>query len=184
VAFRGSAAIAAGVVTPKVLRGPRFLRVFPDTYVRAGAEPPDLRPRSLAAYRYVEGHGVLSGYSAAVLLGADCAPEDAPAEVTVSGGRRIHPGLRVHREELAADEVHPCCGVVVTSRLRTPTTWGDVSASSRLSSGSTHWPTRDGSIPRRSWSSRTAMQERVDVGTCAGRSPWRTGGQARRWRPG
>jgi hypothetical protein len=119
VAFRGSAAIAAGVVTAKALRGPRFLRVFPDTYVRAGTEPPDLRLRSLAAYRYVEGRGVLSGYSAAVLLGADCAPEDAPAEVTVSGGRRLHPGLRVHRDVLTADQVRPCRGVAVTSSVRT-----------------------------------------------------------------
>jgi hypothetical protein len=29
---------------------------------------------------------VLSGHSAAALLGADCAPADAPAEVTVPGG--------------------------------------------------------------------------------------------------
>ena len=82
-AFRGSAAIAAGLVTKKVLRGPRYLRLFPDTYVRRGADPPDLRLRSFAAYRYVEGRGVLSGHSAAVLLGADCAPDNAPAEVTV-----------------------------------------------------------------------------------------------------
>jgi hypothetical protein len=40
VAFRGSAAIADGVVTAKALRGPRFVRIFPDTYVRRGAERP------------------------------------------------------------------------------------------------------------------------------------------------
>jgi hypothetical protein len=54
-------AIAAGLVTAKMLRGPRFLRVFPDTYVRRASASPDLRLRSLAAYRYVEGRGVLSG---------------------------------------------------------------------------------------------------------------------------
>lgn len=120
VAFRGSAAIAAGLVTKKVLRGPRYLRLFPDTYVRRGADPPDLRLRSFAAYRYVEGRGVLSGHSAAVLLGADCAPEDAPAEVTVpGGGQREHTGLLVHRDALARDEVRPCRGVVVTTPIRT-----------------------------------------------------------------
>jgi very-short-patch-repair endonuclease len=119
VAFRGSAAIAAGLVTAKVLRGPRYVRVFPDTYVRRGEEA-DLRLRSLAAYRYVEGRGVLSGHSAAVLLGADCAPKDAPAEVTVpGGGQREHPGLLVHRGALAAEDVRPCRGVLVTSGLRT-----------------------------------------------------------------
>jgi hypothetical protein len=40
VAFRGSAAIADGVVTAKALRGPRFVPIFPDTYVRRGAERP------------------------------------------------------------------------------------------------------------------------------------------------
>ena len=50
--FRGSAAVAAGLVTPNVLRGPRFRRVFPDVYVAAAraANPyladrrPDLYP--------------------------------------------------------------------------------------------------------------------------------------------
>jgi very-short-patch-repair endonuclease len=119
VAFRGSAAIAAGLVTAKALRGRGFLRLFPDTYVRRSAKSPDLRLRSLAAYRYVEGHGVLSGHSAAVLLGADCAPEEAPAEGTVAGGRRTHPGLCVHRDALPADEVRACRGVLVTSDQRT-----------------------------------------------------------------
>jgi hypothetical protein len=119
VAFRGSAAIASGVVTV-ALRGPRFVRLFPDTYVRRGAEPPDLWLRSLAAYRYVEGRGVLSGHSAAALLGADCAPADAPAEVTVpGGGQRSHPGLRVHRGALMADAVCRCRGVVVTTPQQT-----------------------------------------------------------------
>jgi hypothetical protein len=120
VAFRGSAAIAAGLVTGKVLRGPRYLRVFPDTYVRRRAEPPDLWLRSLAAYRYVEGRGVLSGHSAAVLLGADCAPEDSPAEVTVpEGGQREHPGLRVHRNTLPPEAVRPCRGALVTTAAQT-----------------------------------------------------------------
>lgn len=120
MAFRGSAAIAAGLVTAKVLRGPRYLRLFPDTYVRCTAEPPDLRLRSLAAYRYVEGRGVLSGHSAAVLLGADCAAPDAPAEVTVrAGGQRAHDGLVVHHDALLEGEVRACREALVTSPLRT-----------------------------------------------------------------
>jgi very-short-patch-repair endonuclease len=108
------------VVTAKMLRGPRFVRLFPDTYVRRGADEPDLGLRSLAAYRYVEGRGVLSGFSAAVLLGADCASEDTPAEVTVpGGGQRENPGLHVHRSALGADEVRPCRGVLVTTPQRT-----------------------------------------------------------------
>ncbi len=67
------------------MRGPRFQRLLPDVYGRACPEPPNLLLRSLAAYRLVEGHGVLSGHSAATLLDAACPPRfDAPAEVTWS----------------------------------------------------------------------------------------------------
>jgi hypothetical protein len=63
VAFRGSAAIAAGLVTKGALRGPAFERLFPDTYVPAPDDgPPGLALRAHAAYRYVEDDGgVLSG---------------------------------------------------------------------------------------------------------------------------
>jgi very-short-patch-repair endonuclease len=121
VAFRGSLACAAGLVTRARLRGPRFVRVFPDVYVRAGDGPPELALRSAAAYRLVEGRGVLSGYSAALLLGADCAPgPDVPAEVTVpGGGQRAHPGLRVHRDRLDPGEIATAGGVRCTSAVRT-----------------------------------------------------------------
>ena len=103
------------------LRSPRFVRVFPDVYVTAGARPPDLALRSAAAYRLVEGRGVVSGYSAAALLGADCAPDpDVAAEVTVpGGGQRAHPGLRVRRDRLAPGETTDAGGVRCTSPLRT-----------------------------------------------------------------
>ena len=71
VAFRGSLAVRAGLTTWGCLRGPRFERLFPDVYCPRGDEPPDLRLRSLAAYRLVEGRGVLAGYSAGLVRGAD-----------------------------------------------------------------------------------------------------------------
>lgn len=122
VAFRGSRAVASGLTTWGRLRGPRFRRLFPDVYCTAGDEPPDLRLRSLGAYRLVEGRGVLSGYSAAVLLDADCAPHpEIPAEVTVAdgGGQRAHPGLTVRRDRLAPGETTVVDGVGCTSPLRT-----------------------------------------------------------------
>lgn len=119
-AFRGSSAVAAGLVTWDRLHGPRFLRLFPDTYVPVPDEQPTFALRSRAAYRYVEGRGVLSGYSAAEVLGAGCAPLDAPAEVTVpTGGQRVHPGLLVHRDRLASGEISRVDGLGVTSPLRT-----------------------------------------------------------------
>ena len=75
--------------------------------------------RSLAAFLYVDGRGVLSVYSAAELLGASCGPRTAPAEVTVpGGGQRAHPGLLVHRGALAPDEVQRCNGVLLTVPVR------------------------------------------------------------------
>lgn len=120
VAFRGSAALGVGLVTPAQLRGPRFLRLFPDTYVRRSSEAPDLALRSRAAFAYVAGRGVLSGYSAAELLGASCGAAGVPAEVTVpGGGQRAHPGLLVHRDALRGDEVTRCGGTWTTTPLRT-----------------------------------------------------------------
>ena len=121
VAFRGSLACAAGLVTRARLRSRRFVRVFPDVYVEAGDRPPDMALRSAAAYRLVEGRGVVSGYSAAALLGADCASDpDMAAEVTVpGGGQRAHPGLRVRRDRLAPGETTDVGSIRCTSPLRT-----------------------------------------------------------------
>ncbi len=118
--FRGTAAVAAGLVTPAQLRGPRYRRLFPDVYIPEPDTEPDLELRSRAAFLLVTGRGVLSGCSAAELLGASCGPEHAPAEVTVpGGGQRAHPGLVVHRDGLAADELCRAGDVLVTSPVRT-----------------------------------------------------------------
>lgn len=120
VAFRGSTAVAAGLVTWAVLHGPRFRRLHPDTYVVNGPQPPDLALRSQAALRYVDGRGVLAGYSAAELLGASCAPADAPVELVVPHrGQRPSPGLRIRRERLRTEEVGEVGGLPVTTPLRT-----------------------------------------------------------------
>jgi very-short-patch-repair endonuclease len=122
VAFRGSTAVAAGFVTWTVLQGSRFLRLFPDTYIAAPDElPPSLILRSCAAYRYVEqSGGVLSGYSAAEVLGASCGPHDAPAEVTVPHrGQRSPAGLLVHRSHLLPGEIREVRGMRVTTPVRT-----------------------------------------------------------------
>ena len=121
VAFRGSLAVAAGLLTPDRLRGPRFRRLLPDVYIPTRVEPPDLLLRSLAAYRLVEGRGVLAGYSAAALLDAHCAPHpDALAEVTVpGGGQRPHTGLRVRRDRLHPDEITHVGDVACTTPRRT-----------------------------------------------------------------
>ena len=119
VAFRGSAAVRAGLVTPGQLRGPAYLRLFPDTYVRRAAEPPKLALRAYAAHLYSGRRGILSGYSAADRLGAECHPPEAPAELTVRrGDLRSRSGLLVHRDRLRHDEHEVDAGVPVTTALR------------------------------------------------------------------
>ena len=50
----------------------------------------------------------------------DCAPRsDAPAEVTVPGDLRAHPGLVVHRDRLRDNEITSTRGVRCTTPLRT-----------------------------------------------------------------
>jgi very-short-patch-repair endonuclease len=116
--FRGSHAIAAGLLTPGVLRGPRFHRLFPDIYVPADAEV-DLELLSRAAYLLVAGRGALGGHSAAELLGASCAPIGAPAEVVLPHRLRPHPGLLARQDEIPPDELQGLDGLVVTTPVRT-----------------------------------------------------------------
>lgn len=118
--FRGSTAVAAGLVTKNELRGPHYQRLFPDVYLAASDQPPGLVTRSEAAYLLVEHRdGVLGGYSAAALLGAACAPRGASAEVIVDGSQRGHPGLRVVRAEIAHPDRCLVRGCRVTSPERT-----------------------------------------------------------------
>lgn len=117
--FRGSAAVAAGLVTRNHLRGPRFRRLFPDIYVPVGPSAPDFRCRSRAAYLYVEGHGVLGGYSAAELLGADCAPRNAVPEVVVERDVRCRAGLAVTRGRVPEVDRRLAGNCLVTAPLLT-----------------------------------------------------------------
>jgi hypothetical protein len=119
VPFRGSEALARGLVTRGELRGRRYRRIFPDIYLAADREP-DLETLSQAAYLLVEPvGGVLAGYSAAVVLGADCAPAGAAAEVLVPRHVRTHPDLLVRRGCAPGPERSSARGCVVTAPLRT-----------------------------------------------------------------
>jgi very-short-patch-repair endonuclease len=117
--FRGSDAVARGLVTKGELRGPRYRRLFPDVYLAADQHL-DLMVLSQAAYLLVERlDGVLTGYSAAALLGADCAPVGAPAEVLVPRHSRTHPDLLVRRGCAIGSDRWTARGCAVTSPLRT-----------------------------------------------------------------
>jgi very-short-patch-repair endonuclease len=116
-AFRGSAAVDAGLVTPGVLRGRRYRRLFPDVYAPAALDP-DLALRARAAGVLVAGRGVLAGYAAAELLGASSGPPGEPVDVVMPYSYRCA-GLRVHRSRLPADEVTDAGATRVTTPART-----------------------------------------------------------------
>jgi hypothetical protein len=118
-AFRGSAAVTAGLVTRDMLRGPRYVRVLPDTYVPAGTDL-DLTARARVAYRWAGGRGIVAGYGAAELLGASCGPRDALAELVVAPTAPRAPlGVWLRRDRLEPDEIVQVAGLRVTSPVRT-----------------------------------------------------------------
>jgi very-short-patch-repair endonuclease len=106
--FRGSLAVARGLLTPGVLRGHRFQRLFPDVYVPAELDP-DLALRARAAGVLVAGRGAGAGYAAAELLGASCGAPDVPVDVLMRGRYRCA-GLRVHRDRFEPAETVPLPG--------------------------------------------------------------------------
>lgn len=117
--FLGSEAIRAGLVTRDTLRGPRFKKLGVDVFTAADL-PANFANRSRGVALRLNGSGVLSGYSAAELLGSGCVPGHPSVEVTVPGGDfRERPGLTVHRDLLAEDEVTTVDGVAATTPLRT-----------------------------------------------------------------
>jgi very-short-patch-repair endonuclease len=116
--FRGSSAVAAGLVTPKMLRGHRFQRLFPDVYAPAELDR-DLALRARAAGVLVAGRGAVAGYAAAELLGASCGAADAPVDVLMPGRYRCE-GLLVHRDRFdPAETVAMRRGGVMTTPSRT-----------------------------------------------------------------
>jgi hypothetical protein len=117
--FRGTEAVAAGLLTRARLYGPRYRRVFPDVYLPAD-RPLDMVTRARAAFLLVRDRGgVLAGYSAAALHGADCAPPGAPAEALLATNSRPHPGLLIRRGTATGADLGTVGGVRVTSPLRT-----------------------------------------------------------------
>jgi very-short-patch-repair endonuclease len=118
---RGSLGVAAGAVTAAELRGPRFRRVYPDTFVAAGVRV-DLAVRARAAGVWAAGDGVVAGWAAAELHGASCGPADAPVDLILPGARgrtRAPSGIRPRRVLLDGDEVCLRAGVPVTVPART-----------------------------------------------------------------
>lgn len=114
--FRGTRARALGLHTTGSLRH-RCVRVLPDVYLQRDVE---LSPAVLAraAACWAGEHGVVTGWSAATMLGARWINPHEP-EVSLPNHVRTPRGLVVHQLRLDPDEVEDVDGVAVTTPLRT-----------------------------------------------------------------
>jgi hypothetical protein len=71
--FRGTDAVAAGLLTRRQLDGGSWRRLYPDIYVHTSVEL-DHRTRCFAAALMLRERGAISGRSAAYLWGANVLP--------------------------------------------------------------------------------------------------------------
>ncbi|MDX6253996.1 MAG: hypothetical protein QOJ11_330 [Frankiales bacterium] len=107
-------------VSYRVLRGSRFRRMFRDVYVAADA--PDTERLRLAAVRLILPEGaVVSGRSAAWLLGVDIARKDDLLEVTLPRGMTVGTRnvLRPLQADVPAEDIVVRRGVQLTGPMRT-----------------------------------------------------------------
>lgn len=115
--FRGSVAIAAGLVSRRQLQGSRWRRLYRDVYV--GREVPDsIEVRAAAAGLLLPDGAAVTGVAAARLLGIDLHAPRSPIDVVTSSPFGPIIGMRIKRGQLPeADIVHG--PVTVTAPLRT-----------------------------------------------------------------
>jgi hypothetical protein len=120
--FRGSTAIARGLLTENQLRGRAFVRVRHDVYADSRlAFDHALACRATLA-RLPAGAAVIAGPSAAYLHGvAHAAQPTDRVRAIVRPDRRVNnqQGLRIHRVRLDEFDVHDAGGIPVTSPERT-----------------------------------------------------------------
>lgn len=117
--FRGSEAVAAGVVTRDQLRGPQFRRLFRDVYVPAATRVTH-QVRCEGAALILPPTAAITGRSAAALRGTTLGFDDDPVQVIVPLETRLarRNGIDVRRNEFSSVECAPWRGVNLASPLR------------------------------------------------------------------
>ncbi|BCB86821.1 DUF559 domain-containing protein [Phytohabitans suffuscus] len=120
--FRGGDAVAAGLLTRRMLTGPAWRPMLPGVYAHADAfREADHRTWCDAAALLLPPGGAIGGLSAAYLWGANLVSVDAPVTLVVPRTSRLraHPRLRIVRSGLPPDDVTRFGGLPVTTPLRT-----------------------------------------------------------------
>lgn len=117
--FRGSEAVATGVLTPDQLRGAGFRRLYRDVYLPAGM--PVTHPVCCEGIALVlPTAAVVTGRSAATLRGIQLARATDPVEIVVPLKTRIarRTGVDVRRSDVAAVESTPWSRIGCATPLR------------------------------------------------------------------
>lgn len=114
--FLSSEALAAKALPERAMRA-LYDPVYPGVYVPGGIDLTAVQ-RAEAAWLWSRRKAVVSGHSAAALLGANWVDATLNAEL-IYANRRPPAGITVHCETLLADEVWEVGGIVVTSPART-----------------------------------------------------------------
>jgi hypothetical protein len=114
--FLGSEALAAKALPERAMRA-IYDPVYPGVYVPGGIDL-TADQRAEAAWLWSRRKAVVSGHSAAALLGANWVDATLNAEL-IYANRRPPAGITVHSETLLPDEVSEVGGIVVTSPART-----------------------------------------------------------------
>jgi hypothetical protein len=125
--FSGSQAIAAGLITRRMLNGPAWRRLLHDVYVHRDAyDPDDHRMWCLAVAAKAPPGAAICGLSAAFLWGVDLLPHrsraSAPVHVAVPTKARPDPHPRIRYAILALhpeQDVTSLYGMLVTTGVRT-----------------------------------------------------------------
>ena len=98
----GSEALVAGLVTRQRLRT-EFVKLHYNVYAKKGVEL-GARERARAAWLWSRRTAILVGHSAAAMHGPLWIPPDAAAELA-HANQPSPPGIRIHRDTIAAEEV-------------------------------------------------------------------------------
>lgn len=117
--FRGRDALAAGLLTPRQLRGSLFRPLLRGAYVRADARVTH-RLLCRAAAVVAPPGAVITGRSAAEVLGVELASASDPVEIVVDEAERFGPvrGLLIKRTSLRPADSRPWDGIRLASPAR------------------------------------------------------------------
>lgn len=118
--FRGTVAVAGGLLTPAKLRGRTWRRLLPDVYINHEA-PLDHRVWCSAVGLILPAGGAIGGLSAAHLLGCDLLSAESPVSIVVPRRAGARPPDRVsaHHTVLDPPDVTSIGGLPVTTPERT-----------------------------------------------------------------